>query len=238
MKVIQHFLNNGLRNFNYVVYSEVNNNATFFDPLDIKQTLPLTQDAGAIPKYLLTTHNHPDHIKDVGNYLDLTGTEYIRLKDGEEFQLSETEKIKCVDTPGHVEEHQCFILSENDKEFAVICGDTIFNAGVGNCKNGGDPDTLAKTIDMIVAEWDDNLTIYPSHDYFMTNLKFSQSIEPENNEVEKYMTKYENGYFNTTIGEEKKINPFFRAFSHEFVRKYGKTSHEIFKDLRAKRDKW
>jgi len=238
MQIIQHFLNNSLRNFNYIVYSDVTGEAVFFDPLDLEKTLPLAQEVGAVPKYLLTTHNHYDHIKDVDSFLKLTDTEYLKLSDGEEFKLSETERIKCIDTPGHVKEHQCFLLIENDQTVGIICGDTIFNAGVGNCKNGGDPQVLASTIEMLSQTLGDDVVIYPSHDYFASNLNFAKTVDPSNSLLEEYLKKYNQGYFNTTIGEEKKINPFFRAFSKNFAKNYDKTSRDLFIEIRSKRDKW
>jgi glyoxylase-like metal-dependent hydrolase (beta-lactamase superfamily II) len=126
MRIIQHFLENSLRNFNYIVYSENSHDAIFFDPYDIDRTLPLAKNIGLQPRYLLKTHNHPDHIKDVDNFLSLPNTKHIKLKHDEVFELSEYEKIKCIDTPGHVIDHQCFLLMDHEEVTGIICGDTVF----------------------------------------------------------------------------------------------------------------
>lgn len=236
MIVIQKYLANGLRNFNYIIYSEQTKEAIFIDPLDLSQTLPLAQKEGVIPKYLLNTHHHPDHIKDNHNFLNIDGTKELKLKDGEEFYLSESETIICRDTPGHVMDHQCFFLYESDQLKSVITGDTIFNSGVGNTRLGGDVKTLYVTIKEIFATLEDHIIIYPSHDYFMTNLKFAQSIDGSNTEVDKYMKKYaetvNDGYYlNTTIGEEKLYNPFFRVLNEE-------NSLDKFIEIRSLRDQW
>ena len=77
MKVIQKYLNNPLRNFNYIIYSEETKAAIFIDPLDISKTLPLAENLNLIPKYLLNTHHHPDHIGLAGWLCEKYGTEMI-----------------------------------------------------------------------------------------------------------------------------------------------------------------
>lgn len=234
MKIIQHFLNNSLRNYNYVIASEVNNKAIFIDPFDIDQTLPLCHKEGKIPKYLLYTHYHPDHTKDNERFLALETSELLEIEHDKFFELSETETIKCIFTPGHVADHVCFFLYEKDSLVSVITGDTVFNAGIGNCKSmGGDPKVLYQTIKNIFIPLEDHVKIYPSHDYLLTNLGFLKNIEPDNEFVDKYLALKKEAddrgqYFNTTIGDEKKINPFFRAIESE----------EKFIELRRKRDTW
>jgi len=243
MKIIQHFLENSLRNFNYIVYSEQTKEAVFFDPFDLERTLPLAQKVDAKPKYLLKTHDHPDHIKDVESFLQIPGTKQLHLKHNEVFDLSENEKIVCLDTPGHVMNHQCFLLLESQVITGVICGDTVFNAGVGNCKNGGNPEILFETIKDIFNELSDDVKIYPSHDYFLTNLKFAKTVDPMNSFIDEYIHSCEDTqrlgeFMITTIGEEKKYNPFFRAMTKKFQSLNNKSAKELFIELRAKRDVW
>lgn len=243
MKIIQVYINNSLRNFNYILYSEITNEAIFFDPTDLNFSLPKAEKLGITPKFLINTHQHLDHIADNEKFLNLEHTKMIELKDFEEFQLSATEKIVCRYTPGHVMDHYCYFLYENEKMIGVICGDTIFNAGVGNCKNGGNPKVLMETIRDIFVNLPEDVFIYPSHDYFLTNLQFAKMIEPDNAEIDKYIEirsaqNLDEEFMLTTIGEEKKINPFFRTFNKDFLDKFQKSEEDLFIELRAKRDKW
>ena len=47
-----------------------------------------------------------------------------------------------LDTPGHTMTHISLAVAGP----ALICGDTIFNAGIGNCYNGGDGRVLYTSI--------------------------------------------------------------------------------------------
>ncbi len=139
-------------------------------------------------------------------------------------------------------DHQCFFLYNNDKLEGVIAGDTLFNAGVGNCKNGGDPETLYQTIRDIFYSLDDDVKIYPSHDYFLNNLEFAKTVDPENMIIEEYLKKVENSkqsglFMITTIGEEKKYNPFFRVLNSD-ISFWNLGEKEEFIKLRNLRDNW
>ena len=198
---------------------------------------------GKAPGFLLLTHDHPDHIRNKAEFLDYGG-ELVELTDGEELRLSENEVIRAVHTPGHVMDHICYYLYENEVLTGIITGDTIFNAGIGNCKLGGDPHVYYHTIKNIFIGLANDIDIYPSHDYLLANLKFSLMIEPDNLDVQSLIGRREKmnldeEFISTNIGDEKKINPFFRVFQKEFFKKYNyKTEEEFFVDLRAQRDKW
>ncbi len=243
MEVIQHFLNNSLRNYNYIVGSDETQEAIFFDPYDISQTLPLCIEKGWKPSYLINTHDHHDHIRNNSEFLALDGTKQVNLLDGEDFLLGANERIVCQFTPGHMMKHDCFFLYQKSFLEGVIVGDTVFNAGIGNCKNGGDVDTLYETIKSIFIPMEDHVKIYPSHDFFMKNLLFAKEVDPSNKFVDKFLSirkkqNQEEEFINTTIGEERLINPFFRVFQKDFQQKHGKSEKELFLWLRSLRDKW
>ena len=58
-------------------------------------------------------------------------------------QIGKTVELECLDTPGHTMSHIC-VLAHGDRA-ALFCGDTLFNAGAGNCHNGGHPAELYQT---------------------------------------------------------------------------------------------
>lgn len=235
-------MNNPLRNYNYIIYSDTTKEAIFIDPLDLSQTLPLSQSTGLVPKYLINTHFHHDHIKDNEAFLKLPQAQKVLLKNKEVFQLTESETLKALDTPGHVSEHKCFLLKDSRGEFGIIAGDALFNAGVGNCKNGGDVETHFETINWLSQNLSDHLKLYPGHDYLLKNLEFAINLEPDNQRVLDLMEKrksqdLDREFINTTIADEREINPFFRLNELQKRPEYkDHTIREIFIDIRKRRD--
>ncbi|EMO86105.1 hypothetical protein LEP1GSC070_1068 [Leptospira santarosai str. AIM] len=147
------------------------------------------------------------------------------------------------------------LLVENQKPKAIFTGDTIFNAGVGNCHGGGDPRVLAKTILEQFYPLEEEILLYPGHDYLETNLKFTLSLDPSNQDairiLEECSRLSKNVEFLTTdLGKERKINTFFQCDkpSFELRKNVSKkiSSKELpendpisfFISLRSLRDQW
>ena len=131
-------------------------------------------------------------------------------EEGEYYE--EDEDIEVLDTPGHTMSH-ISLLIKGDIE-ALFCGDTMFSAGVGNCHYGGDPETLYNTFYEQLINLNKKTKIYPGHDYLETNLKFTLSLEPSNNEAKLLLLETKKDNFSTnyvsTLETELKINTFFR----------------------------
>lgn len=139
-------------------------------------------------------------------------------------------------------------MAVHDPEpFAIITGDTFFNAGVGNCKNGGDPKALYATIQRDFMHLKDDIIVYPGHDYLANNLEFSLSLTPDNQEIialkETLMREKD---VLTNMGVEKKINQFLRlddknlqaALQTRFPEATFHAQDQIFLSLRQLRDQW
>ena len=170
---------------------------------------------------------------------------------GETVRLSENQDLETLDTPGHTLDHQVFFLTEKRKKKALFSGDTLFNAGVGNCKGGGDVNDLFTTT-MHLKNLPDDILLYPGHDYLKRNLEFAQTLEPENkaihNSLSEVVTESEDRRRPRTLGEELLVNPFFRLNSLE-IREKMKTDinllekgtdfeRDLFKKIRSLRDNW
>ena len=66
-----------------------------------------------------------------------------------------------------------------DEEPALFCGDTLFNAGAGNCHNGGDPERLYDTFVTQLARLPESTRVFPGHEYMARNLEFTLDREPD-----------------------------------------------------------
>jgi hydroxyacylglutathione hydrolase len=237
MQVIQFFVPNSLRNFNYIVFNEDTRDGYSVDPFDHELVIEKAKENNVNLVAVINTHYHFDHIKsnkELSHSLNIP----ILENDCDAFKLGDQE-LRIIKTPGHTSDHVVFIGSGKKEKF-IIAGDTIFNAGVGNCKNGGDPEVLFETISMLDNLLDDETLLYPSHDYLLTNLKFSKQVEVNNQEVEIFKSKREtmdldHEFITTNMGTERKINPFFRLDS--LAKELGtKNRKETFIHLRKLRD--
>ena len=257
MKIHAIYTYNQLRNFTYVI--ELNNKSCIvLDPWDDKQVNRIIIKNKLRLTSIINTHEHNDHTK--GNELlvkqhncevwahknGINKIPYLtRTLNAHEKIIIDDIFIKVMDTPGHTYAHLCFLLMENDTQKAVFTGDTLFNAGVGNC-NSGDPETLYKTISEQFHTLDDNVRVYPGHDYLENNLKFTLSLEPDNNEAKIWLNKVKNidpgkNPLWTTIGNERTFNTFFRLKNKKIQSSLGISNNsdkDVFIALRNKRNSW
>lgn len=125
-------------------YIESNGEATIIDPMrETDPYMEILKKRGAKLKYVMETHFHADF---VSGHLDLakqTGAKLIFgptaspnyssyiAEDGERFELGDVE-FQVLHTPGHTMESSSYLLiDENDKNYAVFTGDTLFIGDVG-----------------------------------------------------------------------------------------------------------
>ncbi len=125
--------------------------------------------------------------------------------------------------------HVC-LLSHTDIP-ALFCGDTLFNAGAGNCHHGGHPKELYDTFASQLAELPDETMVYPGHDYIGNNLEFTLDREPDNQRAQQLLADVQDQdpaqAMVSTLGLEKEINTFFRLHSPTVIAKL----LEVFPDL-------
>ena len=105
----------------------------------------------------------------------------------------------------------------------LFSGDTLFNAGAGNCHNGGHPNELYQTFVEQLACLPDATRLYPGHDYIINNLQFTQIGSREIRQaavlLEQVLSQDPDNALITTIGLEKQINSFFRLDNAEIIQR-------------------
>ena len=155
-------------------------------------------------------------------------------------------EFKVLDVPGHTVGHIAYV-----GHGALFCGDTLFNAGAGNCHNGGHPEELYKTFSQQLARLSDDTRIYPGHDYIENNLRFTLSREPDNKRAHEMLDRVKGQdpgkAYVSTLGVEREINTFLRLSSPTVIAKLREAfpdlpddpdPHTVFLRLRELRNSW
>lgn len=263
MIVEQIWTGNNARNFNYLIACEETGEALAIDPLDHRKCLARAKDKGWEITQVLNTHEHGDHTGGNGPVIAATGAKLLAhrnadgkiagidvgLSAGDVVRVGRTVELECLDTPGHTMSHIC-LLSRGDVR-ALVSGDTLFNAGAGNCHNGGHPNELYETFATQLSKLADDTRIYPGHEYISNNLRFTLDREPDNARAERLLAELEGqdpeAALVTTLGLEKEINTFFRLHSPSVIARLQETFPDmpedpdpktVFLKLRELRNNW
>lgn len=237
---------NDLRNYSYLIFDDSSGDAWAIDPYDSAPFVDYIKRNSLSLKGILNTHQHFDHVRGNQGLLDAFRCGVKRLNETEKIVFAQGIYVQSLNTPGHTLDHQVFILNRTGAAPALFSGDTLFNAGVGNCKNGGDVNLLFDTTKRILELLPKETILYPGHDYAERNLSFAQKLEPENKIIVNFQK--EAGAFlpeqrpPRTLEEERQVNPFFRLNSeelrHHLPDGIARADREIFIELRKLRDSW
>jgi len=243
MIVEQIWTDNAYRNFNYLIACAETGEALAIDPLDHQKCLARAKARGWTITQILNTHEHGDHTGGNAAMVKATGAKLLAhhnakaripgmdrgLSAGDVVKVGRTVELESLDTPGHTMCHIC-LLSHTDTP-ALFCGDTLFNAGAGNCHNGGHPAELYHTFSTQLARLPDATLVYPGHDYIANNLKFTLNREPDNRRAAKLLDdvggQNPDAPLVSTLALEKEINTFFRLHSPSVIARL----REAFPDL-------
>lgn len=243
MIVEQIWTGNSYRNFNYLIACPESGEALAVDPLDYAKCLALAKEKGYSITQILNTHEHGDHTGGNKGMVAATGALVIAhanaakripqmgrgVAAGDVIRVGKTVELECLDTPGHTMSHIC--LRSHGDEPALFSGDTLFNAGAGNCHNGGHPEELYATFRDQLSQLPDATAVYPGHDYLANNLRFTLDREPDNSRARDMLAIAEEqdpaNALVTTIGDERDINTFFRLSSRGVIGRL----REAFPDL-------
>ncbi|MEM7283229.1 MAG: hydroxyacylglutathione hydrolase [Pseudomonadota bacterium] len=233
MIVEQIWTGNAYRNFNYLVVCSETGEALAVDPLDHRKCLALAEEKGYDITQIVNTHEHGDHTGGNRAMIAATGARLLAhygagnsipgvdygLSAGDVIKVGRTVDLEALDTPGHTMSHVC-LLSHTDTP-GLFSGDTLFNAGAGNCHNGGHPDELYTTFVQQLNQLPDKTKVYPGHDYIANNLEFTLDREPDNQRARQLLIDVGDQdptqALVSTLGLEKEINTFFRLTNPQVI---------------------
>ncbi|SMH72444.1 MBL fold metallo-hydrolase [Candidatus Nitrosotalea okcheonensis] len=171
MKVHQLQVGN-MQNFTYVLEDEDTKESVIIDPSwDLELVMEIIERNDLKVKYIINTHHHFDHT--IGNDAMVKYTKSkilqheastlkndVRLSDGDKIMFGKSE-LAVLHTPGHSKDSICLV-----GDGKIFSGDALF---VGNCGRtdlpGGSAKELYHSLFDIIYRLDDNLVLYPGHNY-------------------------------------------------------------------------
>lgn len=210
-------------NYIWLIRGQSATQAAIVDPGDAAPVLQALQTLRLTPVAILCTHHHGDH---VGGVEDLVraypglpvygpGNENIAgithpVTDGDVVTLATLSvQLEVMALPGHTLGHVAYV-----GHGWLFCGDTLFSAGCGRLFEGTAVQMHASLSRL--AALPGNTEVYCAHEYTLANLRFAETVEPGNPEIDTWREtarqRLEQGRpsLPTTIARERAINPFLR----------------------------
>ncbi len=161
-----------MQNFSYILEDEETEEAIIIDPSwDLENIEQAIKRNDLKIKYIVNTHHHIDHTLGNEAMAKLTGAKIIQheaselkhdltVTDGDKITFGDSE-LSIIHTPGHSKDGICLV-----GDGKIFSGDTLF---VGNCGRvdlpGGSSKELYRSLFEIISNLDDNLVLYPGHNY-------------------------------------------------------------------------
>lgn len=203
---------------------------------------------------ILVTHHHHDH---TGAIADLKARHHCRvvasareapkvplvdatLADGDEIRVGNL-AARVIATPGHTLGHVAYWFKN---ERAVFVGDTLFSIGCGRVFEGT-PAQMWESLLKLRALPEDT-RVFCAHEYTEANIRFAKTIEPANaalaaraEEVARLRAQGR-PTVPSTIGAEKRANPFLRADVAEVadhLGMVGRPAADVFAEIRERKNR-
>lgn len=204
---------------------------------------------------ILVTHHHHDHTGGISELkrkhrcrVVAPAGEAARIPDVDE-TVREGDKVRVgtltanvIETPGHTLGHIAYWF-HGDK--IAFVGDTLFSIGCGRVIEGT-PEQMWTSL-LKLRDLPNDTEIYCGHEYTAANIKFAQTIEPDNMalsaraaQVTRLLAEGE-PTIPVTIGDEKMENPFLRADHPEVaagIGMGGEAASAVFTEIRARKNKF
>jgi len=212
-------------NYIWLIRGKSADQVAIVDPGDADPVLATLEKQHLRPSVILCTHHHGDHVGGVEDLLrhypvPVYGPAHERipaithrLEEHDRVSLPELGiEFDVLDVPGHTAGHIAYYGAG-----MLFCGDTMFSAGCGRLFEGTAEQMYASLAKL--AALPETTQMYCAHEYTEANLRFAAAVEPDNADIRAHRERARAlrarnlPTLPSTIGLEKRINPFLRADS-------------------------
>lgn len=220
---------------NYIWLLHDGRDAWVVDPGDAAPVQAALDAQGLRLAGILVTHHHADHVGGLdalrprlaatGGCVHAPAREHIpgpceRHGDADVVEVL-GHRFEVLEVPGHTAGHIAYLQRDADAAPLLFCGDTLFSAGCGRLFEGT-PVQMHASLGRLAALPADT-RVCCTHEYTMSNLRFATAVEPGNSALAAHSDRCaalrEAGLptLPSSIGLERKINPFLRCGEPEVV---------------------
>lgn len=209
-------------NYIWMFMDPITRMAWLIDPGDAQPVFKALEQYNLRLSGVFITHHHYDHsggVSDLlreynsipiyGSYLSPLSFITDRVKEGDEISCSNI-TLKAIEIPGHTLDHTAYFGNN-----WLFSGDTLFSIGCGKVFEGT-PDQMYHSLQKLTA-LPGETQVFCGHEYTLANLRFAEYVEPNNTLIKEKihaitkLTARQKPTLPSTIGEEKKLNPFLRC---------------------------
>ena len=241
-------------NYIWLLRQDTSSEICVVDPGDAAPVIELIEREKLTLSTVLITHHHRDHTGGLPELIERYSPHVIgpanpkidgideRVGEGDVFRMM-GRRFEVHEVPGHTLDHIAFFTAGIPP--LLFCGDTLFRAGCGRLFEGT-PAQMHASLSQLSALPDETL-VFAAHEYTLANLRFALAADPHNPDVAQAMEECQRAReldrptLPSTLGQEKRINPFLRV-SEAGVRRaaaeHGDTdsAEATFATLRAWKD--
>jgi len=238
-------------NYAYLIHDAAAGLTAIVDPSEPEPVKRALEARGYKLTHILNTHHHFDH---TGGNLPLKeayGAEVVGpgkdrdripgidtgVEEGKPWRFG-NHTVEILEVPAHTRGAITFVM-----DGAAFTGDTLFAMGCGRLFEGN-PQMMWTSLSKL-AKLPDDTKIYCGHEYTLSNGRFALTLEPNNADLKRRFADVETARAKgqptvpSTIGIEKKTNPFLRPNSPELRKSLGmeKASDvDVFGETRKRKD--
>lgn len=238
-------------NYAYLVHDESDGLCAVVDPSEPEPVKRALARRGWWLSHILNTHHHLDHTggnlplkEEFGAQVVGPGKDRERIP-GIDIGVDESapwrfgsHSVRVLEIPAHTRAHIAFVFAA-----AAFTGDTLFSMGCGRLFEGT-PDMMWASLSKLM-RLDDATAVYCGHEYTLNNGRFALTLEGDNPDLKRRQSEVEAlrarnaPTIPTTIGLEKRTNPFLRPHSAAIRRTLGMVNAgdvEVFAEMRRRKD--